>query len=603
MTIKRNDGMDRARATINRSFRIKPTDEQPYYPRVLGRKGAVATHHYLSAQAAVDMLRQGGTAVDAAVAATLVEGVVNPQMHTIGGEVAILIASPDMVKPVVINGNMMAPGGATPEAFRQRGLAKIPPEGVLAAGVPGAMGALIEALIRFGRLSFATVALPALTLCREGFPAHSGLIRQHKFGIAANAEKFRRDWPGTAAIYLPDGKIPDEAALLTNPALGRVYDRLSHAETLATGGRTDRLRAVFDAFYKGDIAREIVGFVQSRDGLLAASDLSRFEAPVEEPVSMAFAGATAFKCGPWSQGPVLLQALSILKTSDLRGLGHNSAAYIHAVVEAMKLAFADRDQYYGDPTHIDVPIAALLSDRYGEIRATLIEPLSNGGLRPGDPTKMEALLTDDKCRGGDAWGPGTVQVDVMDQSGLAAAFTPSGAWIMQSEVIPALGFPLGVRLSNSGLGPSGHPNVVAPFRRPRTTISPTIVTKDQRPWLAFGSMGGDQQDQWQLQMLLNRLVFDMPLQQAIEAPKFSSEHFPGFFYPHDSVRNRLRIEESVGASTLAGLRACGHDLDVGPAWSEGFISATESHPNGMLEAGVDPRGTKSEVFPACALAY
>lgn len=603
MTATRNHRADASRKPINRSFRITPTDTQPFYPRVLGKNGAVATHHYLSAQAAVDMLRQGGTAVDAAVGATLVEGVVNPQMHTIGGEVAMLVAMPEMKAPVAINGNMVAPGGATPDAFRKRGFNKIPPEGVLAAGVPGAMGALIEALIRFGKLPFSVVARPAVDLCRDGFPVHAGLLRQHKFGIYANAEKFRREWHGTAAIYLPGGEVPEEASLIKNPALGAMFDYLSNTEAHTTGERANRLRAVFDAFYKGDIAAKIVAFVEERDGLLAASDLDMFEAPVEEPVSTRFHGADVYKCGPWSQGPVLLQTLAILKNIDLRGLEHNSAPYVHAVVEAIKLAFADRDQYYGDPAQINVPINELISDRYGALRYALIGPRSNVELRPGDPAHMTALLATEKRLGGDAWGPGTVQIDVMDRDGGTAAFTPSGAWIMQSEVVPALGFPLGVRLSNSGLWPDGHPNLVAPFRRPRTTISPTLVMRDNRPWLAFGSMGGDQQDQWQLQMLLNRLVFDMPLQQAIEAPKFSSEHFPGFFYPHDSVRNRLRIEESIGSATLAGLRSQGHDLDVGPAWSEGFICATERHSNDMLEAGVDPRGTKSDVFPASALAY
>lgn len=603
MAITRNDRADDVPTTINRSFRITPTDGQAYYPRVFGKNGAVATHHYLSSQAAVAMLRQGGSAVDAAVAATFVEGVVNPQMHTIGGEIAILVATPDRKDPVAINGNMTAPGGATPDAFRRRGFTKIPPEGVLAAGVPGAMGALVEALIRFGRLTFAAVAEPAIELCRDGFAVHAGLLRQHKFGIEANAEKFRREWHGTAAIYMPDGEVPREPAVIKNTALGAMFDHLSNIEAKANGTRENRLRAVFDAFYKGAIADEIVRFVAEREGLLTASDLSVFEAPVEEPVSIQFRGANVYKCGPWSQGPVLLQALAILKNIDVAKLTHNSAPYVHAVVEAIKLAFADRDQYYGDPKHINVPINELISDRYGELRHALIGPRSNVELRPGDPVHMNALLAAEMRVGGDAWGPGTVQVDVMDRDGVAAAFTPSGAWIMQSEVVPDLGFPLGVRLSNSGLGPPGHPNVVAPFRRPRTTISPTLVTRDNRAWLAFGSMGGDQQDQWQLQMLLNRLVFDMPLQQAIEAPKFSSEHFPGFFYPHDSVRNRLRIEESIGTATLSGLRSYGHDLDVGPAWSEGFICATERHPNDMLEAGVDPRGTKSDVFPASALAY
>ena len=601
-TINANE-TNAARAPSTKSFRIKPTNDQTFYPRLFGRNGAIASHHYLSAQAGLEMLKAGGTAVDAAVAATLVEGVVNPQMHTIGGEIAMLISTPDHPTPIAINGNMVAPERATPAAFRERGYEQIPPEGVLAAGVPGAMGALIEALIRFGRMSFAEVAAPAEAICRSGFPAHSGLLRQHKLSITANAEKFCRIWPGTAALYLHEGKIPEEGSPINNHALARVFEHLSGVESRCHGDRTQRLKAVFAEFYSGEIAREIVAHVEAGDGLLQASDLARFSVPVEEPASVIFNGATVFKCGPWTQGPALLQVLAILKNFNIGELEHNSAEYIHIVVEAMKLAFADREQYYGDPAQVDVPLANLLSDQYAKLRADLIGPTANEDLRPGDPIEMGALLTNEKRFPVEPWGPGTVQVDVMDSEGCSAAFTPSGAWIMQSEVVPALGFPLGMRLSNSTLGPQGHPNVVAPFRRPRTTISPTLVTKDGRTWLTFGSMGGDQQDQWQLQMLLNRLVFDMPLQHAIEAPKFSSEHFPGFFYPHDSIRNRLRIEESVGQAALDGLHALGHELDVGPAWSEGFIAATERHPTDMLEAGVDPRGTKSEVFPACALAY
>jgi len=213
------------------------------------------------------------------------------------------------------------------------------------------------------------------------------------------------------------------------------------------------------------------------------------------------------------------------------------------------------------------------------------------------------LLAAGERLGGAAWGPGTVHVDAMDAEGFTAAFTPSGGWIRSSEVIPALGFPLSMRLSNCYLEPARHPNIVAPLKRPRTTISPSLVMKDGKAWMAFGSMGGDQQDQWQLQFFLNRVVFGMPLQEAIEAPKFSSEHFPGFFAPHDFYANRVRLEPGIGTSVLEGLKDRGHDLDVGPAWSEGFLCATERHHDlGVLEAGCDPRGTKSEVFPACALA-
>ena len=587
-----------------RSFRAKPTETVTFHPRIFGRRGAVAAEHYLAPMAGIEILKQGGNAIDAAVAASLVEGVVNPQMHTIGGEIPILISAPGETEVVCINGNTVAPAAATPEAFLRRGLDMVPPEGALAAGVPGAPGALLEALRRYGRLSFADVSAPALDLARNGFPVHSGLLRQHKFGILDNAERFRTEWAASADLYLPEGRTPQEGEIIRNPALADMLAFLAAEERRAGATREGGLRAAFDAFYKGDIAREIAAFVAARDGFLTRQDLARFEVPVERAVSIHYGGVDLYKCGPWTQGPAVLQSLAILKNFDLRALGHNSAAYVHVVVEAMKLAFADREQFYGDPDHVTVPTETLLSDAYGALRAALVTDRADRTLRPGNAWTGEALLPPADRLGGSSWGPGTVHVDAMDQEGYTAAFTPSGAWIKSAEVIPALGFPLGVRLSNCQLQPAHHPNVIAPFKRPRTTISPSLALKAGKPWLAFGSMGGDQQDQWQLQFFLNRVVFDMPLQAAIEAPKFSSEHFPALFHPHDFYLNRLRIETSIGQATLDGLTARGHELDLAPPWTEGFLCGTERNPEtGVLEAGSDPRGNKSEVFPAFALAY
>jgi gamma-glutamyltranspeptidase/glutathione hydrolase len=585
-----------------RSWRSKPTDKVTFYPRMFGRRGVVAAEHYSATLAGIEILQRGGNAVDAACAAALVEGVVNPHMHTIGGELPILISAPGSAAVVCINGNMMAPGKATPQAFRDLGHDAIPAEGVLAAGVPGTLGAIVEALSGFGRLRFEDISARAIDLARNGFPAHSGLIRMHKSGIADNFEKFR-SWHGTAAIYLPGGKTPKEGELICNPALAEMFEHLVEAEKSKPGDREAGLRAVFYAFYKGDIAAEIVRFVQEKGGLLEQSDFHRFQIPVENSAHIQYGSAEIHKCGPWNQGPALLQSLTILKNFDLRSLGHNTAGYIHVVLEAVKLAFADREQYYGDPEQVAVPLEALLSDGYGALRAKLIGQKANAEIRPGDPSRLAALLPASERLGGAAWGPGTVHVDAMDAEGFTAAFTPSGGWIRSSEVIPSLGFPLSMRLSNCYLEPAHHPNVVAPYKRPRTTISPSLVMKDAKPWMAFGSMGGDQQDQWQLQFLLNRMVFDMTLQEAIEAPKFSSEHFPGFFAPHDFYPNRVRLEPAIGTSVFEELKDRGHELDVAPAWSEGFMCAAERNPeSGMLEAGCDPRGTKSEVFPSCALA-
>ncbi len=587
-----------------RGFRLKPTDATPFHPRIWGRRGAIAAEHYLASMAGIDILKAGGNAVDAAIAATLVEGVVNPQMHTIGGEIPILIQAPGEMAPVCINGNMVAPAAATPAAFRERGFDKIPPDGVLAAGVPGAMGALLTAARLYGRLSFADLVGPARDLAANGFPVHAGLLRQHNFGLQANAPRFFAEWPGSADLYCHGGGLPAEGDIIVNPALASVFCHLASEEKAAGGSREDGLRAAFAAFYKGDVAREIIAFVAARDGLLARSDFDRFDVPVEQPVSVNFEGVDLYKAGPWTQGPALLQSLSILKAFDLRAVRHNSADYIHLVVEAMKLAFSDREQFYGDPDFVDVPLEALLSDAYGKGRAALIGPRADRTLRPGDPRAGTALLPACERMGGAPWGAGTVHVDAMDRDGFTAAFTPSGAWIKSSEVMPKLGFPLGSRLANCRLDPPHHPNLVASFKRPRTTISPSIAVKEGRAWIAFGSMGGDQQDQWQLQFFLNRVVFDMPINEAIEAPKFSSEHFPALFHPHDFFLNRLRAEESLGSEVLDGLSMRGHDVDPAPAWTEGFLCATERNlATGVLEASADLRGTKSDVFPAYALAF
>ncbi len=592
--------------TTRRAFGTDRTERNPYFPRLLGRNGAVATEHYLSAQCARDMLKAGGNAIDAAVAATFVEGVVNPNMHTIGGECPMLIYLARMGRVVCINGNMMAPALATPRAFIERGLTDIlPDEGILAAGTPAAFGALLTALARYGRLSFGEVVAPALDYARDGFPVHKGLVEQPNYGIRPCAEKFRTRWPGSAGVYLPDGRIPEIGQTLRNPALASVFETLERAERTGSGSRETRLNAVHQEYYAGIVADAIHDYSVRREGLLRRRDLETFETRIENPAQIDYRGVRVFKCGPWNQGPVLLQALAILEGFDLKAMGHLSADYLHTVVEAAKLAYADREQYYGDPVHVNVPMAGLLSKTYARRRAALIDPArAIAELRPGDPAREGALLPAEQRLGGKAWGPGTVHVDVIDAEGNMAAFTPSGAWIRSQEVVPQLGFPLGTRMQTFYLAPAHHPNLVAPGKRPRTTISPSLAFRDGKPWMVFGSMGGDQQDQWMLQFLLNRVDFGMTVQAAIEAPKFSSEAFPGFFTPHDFLPNRVRIEPRHDPAVLEELARRGHDLELAGDWTEGYLLAAARDPlTGLLEAGCDPRAEKSEVFPSFALCW
>ena len=576
-----------------RAYRILPTEGTTFHPRLFGTRGAVAANSNLSVAAGVEILRSGGNAIDAAVAASFVEGLVNPQMHTIGGECPILVRPAGERRVYAVNGNMAAPGNATPEAFRARGHADVPSLGILAAGVPAAFGAFVTALARWGTMPLKEVIAPAIALARNGFPVSDGLLKQHKYGIGPMEKRFRDEWPGSARLYLPGGRVPQAGELLRNEALARTLDYLASAK--------DPLQA----FYKGDVAAEIARFSRDREGLLAREDLAAFETRIEDPVSLRLGDTELFKTGFWSQGPAELQALAILWQHDLAEIGFGTADYCHLLIEAMKLAYADREQYYGDPQKTVVPGKILLSDEYTRRRAGLIDlRRANRELRPGDARRNAALLPDDERFVPKDWGAGTVHVDAVDAKGNMASFTPSGAWISSAEVIEPLGFPLSVRMMTVYLEPEHHPNVVAPFKRPRTTLTPSMAFRNGKPWMAFGTMGGDNQGQWLLQYYLCVAAFGMSIPEAIEAPRLSSEHTPGFFAPHASEPNRVRIEPRFGAKVLDELRRRGHDLDVAPDWTEGFVSAAAfDEDTGLIEAGCDPRGSKAECFPSFAYCW
>jgi len=588
-----------------RTYRILPTEDTTFHPRLIGTHGAVAANSYLAVNAGVDVLKAGGNAIDAAVAATLVEGLVDPQMHTIGGECPMLLRLAGESRVISVNGNTAAPMAATPQAYRARGLDDVPEQGILAAGVPAAFSALITVLARWGTLSFADVSAHARELAARGFPLSEGLRDQHKYGLVALRERFLERWPGSTALYLRDGQPPEVGTLISNSALAQAYDWLVSVERGAAGDRTAKLAAVHDGFYKGDIAAEIERYSASHDGLLARDDLARFATRIEAPVSLRVGDATLYKCGFWSQGPAELQTLMLMLRHDLHAMGHGSADYCHLLVEAMKLAYADREQYYGDPTQTLVPGEVLLSEAYSAERVKLIDlRRANGALRPGDARRNAALLPEDEILAPKGWGAGTVHVDAVDAEGNMASFTPSGAWLMSAEVIPALGFPLSVRMMTFYLAPAHHPNVVAPGKRPRTTLTPSLAFRNGKPWMAFGTMGGDNQGQWLLQFTLNRAVFGMTIPQAIEAPRLSSESFPGFFAPHVGVPNRVRAEARIGKKVFDALRRRGHDVDVAPDWTEGFVSAAQfDEASGLIEAGCDPRGAKAECFPAFAYVW
>jgi gamma-glutamyltranspeptidase/glutathione hydrolase len=580
----------------------------PFRPTIMGTHGMVATEHYLSALIGVDTLKRGGNAVDAAVAATFAEGVLNPHMHTIGGEVPMLIYMAESGQVAAINGNTAAPQRATIEWFTDQGMALIPAEGVLAAGVPAAPGALITALERFGTMPLADVIQPALALARDGFPVHPGLVGPSDylaFSLWHCLEPFQARWPTSAKLYLPQGQLPEVGTIWRNHDLAQTFERLLQAERRAASqGRTAGLRAAHDCFYTGEMAQHIASFVQQHGGLLDVADLATFETKVETPASVTYRGYEVFKCGPWSQGPVFLQQLRLLEGYDLQALGHNTAAYIHLVTEAAKLAFADREAYYGDPDFVPVPMQELLSEAYTAARRTLIDPdRASFELRPGDPVNGKPLQSGRGPLVGREWQRGTVHVAVVDRHRNLVAATPSGAWISGSPVVEGLGFPLTSRIQVFYLDQK-HPNGLAPRKRPRTTLTPSLVLRDGRPFMAFGTMGLDQQDQWTLQFFLNVVEFGMPLQEAIEAPKFSSKHFPSSIYPHTAEPGVLRVEGRVPYEVRRTLQGQGHQVVIQPDWIEGYVVAVQVDPGrGVVYGGADPRGELSTLLPAYAIGW
>lgn len=580
-------------------------------PTLMCPRGMVVAEHYLAAEAGLRMLHAGGNAIDAAVAATLVEGVVNPHMHTFGGELAALVYTAHDRRVLAVNGNTRAPRAATIEWFRAHDHAAIPMAGVLAAGPPAAPHALLSALARFGTRSFAEVAAPALGLAENGFPMHPALAGPcpgsllGDFSLAGCAELFRSTWPTSAAIYLPRGAVPEIGSLVVNPDLARTFRSLIAAEDAALGhGRANAIHAAIDAFYRGEIAERIVAHVHAHDGLLALGDLHDYRSEIEAPVSRGFGPYTVHKCGPWSQGPVFLQQLALLEGFDLAALARDGAGYVHLVTEAAKLAFADREQFYGDPDFVDVPLAGLLAPAYADARRALIDPAQASlDQRPGDPRRGAALLTGEEIFAARDWGRGTVYVGAVDDKRTMASFTPSGAWIPTSPVIEGLGFPLGTRVQTFYLDPR-HPNALVPGKRPRTTLSPTLVTRGGAPVMILGTQGGDQQDQWTLQVFLNHVVFGMPVQEAIEAARFSSVHFPSSFYPHHATPGGLRVEGRFADAVVAELGRRGHAVTVEDDWVAGdvlCIRVDDEH--GILHGGADPRGEVSRRMPSYAIGW
>jgi gamma-glutamyltranspeptidase/glutathione hydrolase len=471
----------------------------------------------------------------------------------------------------------------------------IPGNGLLPATVPGAFDAWITALSLYGTLSLRQVFEPALELAADGFAMYAAL----RNAILRHEEKLREEWPTSAAIFLPNGTVPEIGDRFRQSDWASALSQTVEAEDAALRAgatRADALRAARDVYYKGPIARAIARFAaetavldhsgRANRGLIAYEDLANYHARVEEPVSIDYRGLCVHKCGPWTQGPVFLQQLRILEGYDLPALGHNSAAYIHLVTEAAKLAFADRDRYYADPLFVHVPLDRLLSREYAAERRALIDhEAASVALRYGEIDTTAAGAAPE----GGAHRRDTTHLDAVDADGLMISATPSGGWMPSSPVVAGLGFPLGTRGQMFWLDPA-HPGVPAPGKRPRTTLTPSLVTRDGAPYMAFGTPGGDQQDQWTLQFFLNVVEFGMDLQEAIDAPSFHTDHFPASFYPRETKLASLSIESRVPAETQEVLARLGHQItDSGP-WAHGQVCAARFDPNsGRIEGAASPR--------------
>jgi gamma-glutamyltranspeptidase/glutathione hydrolase len=554
----------------------------------LGTRHAVAAGHPLAALAAHRILEAGGNAVDAGVAAGICLGVVHPDIVSFAGVAPIMVYEARRRTVTTISGLGVWPRRATVEFFRDRCGGDMP-EGLLRTVVPGAPDAWITALERFGTLGFAEVAQPAIECARDGFPLGPFVAR-----IIADNEAAYRRWPTSAPIFLPGGQAPRPGQRFVQADLGRTLSYLVDEDRAGRRrGRTGGLAAARDAFYRGDVAAAIARYHAAEGGLLTREDLADFRVGVEPPVRGTFGAHEVVTCGFWCQGPVLLQMLHILNEVDLGALGHNTPDYVHTVTEAMKLAFADREAYYGDPRHVRVPEAGLLDPAYGAGRRGLIDAsrawpaMPPPGFPAGAPSR-----TGSRAVAAATGGPvalGTSYVAVVDREGNAFSATPSDV-STDTPVVPGTGLAVSSRGSQGWLDP-GHASAVAPGKRPRLTPSPAMVLMPDGDVMALGTPGGDVQAQAMLQVLVNLAVFNMSPQRAVEAPRFATQSFPDSFWPHRYFPGRLTLEGRIPEATAAALAARGHEVHRWGDWEwrAGGVCLARIGADGVRWGAADPR--------------
>ena len=559
------------------------------FPPVRGSREMVAGANNFEVEAGYRILTQGGNAVDAGVAAVLAAAVTEQARFGLGGEMPLLLKMKGK-PPVAISGVGTAPALATVEAYRNRSpepweqpgrMVPIPGQGIRGAILPGALSGLLVALEQHGTKSFAEVASPAMEYA-GGFP-----IGEEFATFIRNGQRILELWPASKEFFLPNGVPPVRGDMFHEPSLAKTLRDMARVEKKARGNRARKIRAVHDFFYKGDVAKKMAAFSEANGGYVRYEDLREFRAETDVPRSILFRGYEVVKPGFWTQGPVMLQTLAILEGFDLRAMGHNSPEYLHTVVEAVKLAFADRDRHYGDPKFSKIPEQVLLSRDYAEQRRRLIDP-AHASLehRPGMLDGVAPATIAEPVRTG-AVVQDTTSINVVDKHRNFFSATPSGAWL-PSVIAGDTGIPFSSRLQSFVLQ-DGHPNQLAPRKRPRVTLSPTLVLKDGEPVMAMSTPGGDNQDQAMLQVLLNIIEFGMTPQEAVEAPRFQTEHFYGSFASHEFNPGKLSLEGRIPGGTAERLSSLGHRVTVSGDWSNSSAPAVIWLDKGVLHGGADPR--------------
>ncbi|MFZ9557429.1 MAG: gamma-glutamyltransferase family protein [Limnohabitans sp.] len=597
-------------------------------PEIVGTQGVAASTHWLASQTAMGVLERGGNAFDAAVAGGFVLQVVEPHLNGPGGEVPLLLWSERERRMLSVCGQGAAPAEATPEAFRRLGLEQVPGIGLLPATVPGAFGTWLTLLRDHGTWSLADVLAPAIGYAREGFPLVPRIVQ----AIYAVQALFREQWTSSAAVWLPDGRVPAPGSMFRLPQVADTYERILRTAQAESTTRTGVIDAALRAWYQGFVARDIDHFYRHEQvqdtsggrnrGLLRYDDLAQWAPTVEAPLTMDFGRYTLAKCGFWSQGPSLLQQVGMLRHADLQQHAPHTAGFVHRIAEAAKLALADRLAWYGvAPGDWTQARQALLSDDYLRARWAEVGASASAELRAGAPAGLSPRLPDlDVTRrsllnADTRFGIGeptfatlpplsewlekevfvgdTCHIDVIDRQGNMVSATPSGGWLSSSPVIPSLGFSLNTRLQMTWLD-EGLPGTLNPGVPPCTTLSPSMALRDGEPYMAFGTPGGDQQDQWSTAFFMRHAVHGMNLQEAIDAPAWHVDHFPASFWPRQTTLNRLTLESRFGEAVIDELRAAGHDVKVGEPWSESRMSACtrsiDREGRLVLRAAANPRG-------------